>query len=212
MPTPLDEYRARTQRWRIQHTQSEQRSRQLGNARLATGLAAVVIAALAIGAGLLSPWWLLLPLVVFVVLAVLHDRADKQRDAALRGAAYYDRGLARMENRWIGKGHQGEAFRDPKHLYADDLDLLGPGSAFELLSTSRTATGDRMLADWLLVPASPEIVRERQAAVTELRERLDLRENIALMGDDIRTAIDDQALKTWGQRPAVNFFPAARWL
>nr|MDP9115144.1 DNA mismatch repair protein MutS [Acidobacteriota bacterium] len=44
------------------------------------------------------------------------------------------------------------------------------------------------------------------------RARLDLRENIALMGDDIRTAIDDQALKTWGQRPAVNFFPAARWL
>ena len=46
--------------------------------------------------------------------------------------------------------HQGEAFRNPKHLYADDLDLLGPASAFELLSTSRTATGDRILAEWLL--------------------------------------------------------------
>ena len=136
MPTPLDEYRARAQRWHTQHTKSEQRSRQLGNARLITGLAAVAIAALAIGAGVLSPWWLLLPLIVFVVLAILHDRADKQRDAALRGTAYYDRALARIENRWIGKGHQGEAFRDPKHLYADDLDLLGPGSAFELLSTS----------------------------------------------------------------------------
>ncbi len=66
MPTPLDEYRARADRWRIEHTKSEQRSRQLGNARLATGLAAVAIAALAIGAGVLSPWWLLLPLAVFV--------------------------------------------------------------------------------------------------------------------------------------------------
>ncbi len=117
-----------------------------------------------------------------------------------------------MENRWIGKGHQGEAFRDPKHLYADDLDLLGPGSAFELLSTSRTATGDRMLAEWLLAPAPPEIVQARQAAVTELRERLDLREDIALMGEDIRTAIDDQAMKTWGESPAVHFFPGARWV
>ncbi|MDP8990086.1 MAG: DNA mismatch repair protein MutS [Acidobacteriota bacterium] len=212
MPTPLDEYRARAERWRTQHTKSEQRSRQLGNARLATGLAAVAIAALAIGAGILSPWWLLLPLIVFVVLAVLHDSADKQRDAALRGTAYYDRALARIENRWVGKGHQGEAFRDPKHLYADDLDLLGPASAFELLSTSRTATGDRMLAEWLLAPAAPEVVKARQAAVTELRERLDLREDIALMGEDIRTAIDDQALKTWGQRPAVRFFPGARWI
>lgn len=212
MPTPLDEYRAHAERWRTQHTKSEQRSRQLGNARLFTGLAAVVIAALAIGAGVLSPWWLLLPLIVFVVLAILHDRADKQRDTALRGTAYYDRALTRMENRWLGKGHQGEAFRDPKHLYADDLDLLGPGSAFELLSTSRTATGDRMLAEWLLAPAPPEIVQARQAAVTELRERLDLREDIALMGEDIRTAIDDQAMKTWGERPAVHFFPAARWI
>jgi len=209
---PLEEYRARAKRWRTQHTKSEHRSRQLGNARLATGLAAVAIAALAIGAGVLSPWWLLLPLFVFVVLAILHDRADKQRDVALRGAAYYERALARMENRWLGKGHQGEVFRDPKHLYADDLDLLGPGSAFELLSTSRTATGDRMLAEWLLAPAPPEIVKARQDAVAELRERLDLREDIALMGEDIRTAIDDQAMKTWGERPAVLFFPGARWV
>lgn len=212
MPTPLDEYRARAERWRIQHTKSELRSRQLGNARLVTGLAAVAIAALAIGAGVISPWWLLLPLIFFVVLAILHDRADKQRDAALRGTAYYDRALARIENRWVGKGHQGDAFRDPKHLYADDLDLLGPGSAFELLSTSRTATGDRMLAEWLLAPAPPEIVKARQAAVTELRDRLDLREDIALMGEDIRTAIDDQAMKTWGLSPAVHFFSAARWV
>jgi len=38
-----------------------------------------------------------------------------------------------------------------QHLLLDDLDLLGP--AFQrssLLSTSRTATGDRILAQWLL--------------------------------------------------------------
>jgi hypothetical protein len=209
---PLEEYRARAERWRTELAGSAVRSRQLGNARLVTGLAAVAIAGLAIGAGALSPWWLLVPLVVFVVLAILHDRADKRHDAALRGTAYYERALARMENRWVGKGHQGEAFRDPKHLYADDLDLLGPGSAFELLSTSRTATGDRMLAEWLLAPSAPEIVTARQAAVAELRGRLDLREDIALMGEDIRTAIDDQAMKTWGVGPGVRFFPGARWV
>jgi ABC-type multidrug transport system fused ATPase/permease subunit len=209
---PLEEYRSRLERWQTEHAASDRRSRQLGNARLATGIAAVVIAALVIGAGVLSPWWLLLPLAAFVVLAILHDRVDKRRDAALRGSAYYNRALARMENRWIGRGHQGEAFRDPKHLYADDLDLLGPGSAFELLSTSRTATGDRMLAEWLLAPAAPEVVKARQVAVAELRGRLDLREDIALMGEDIRTAIDDQAMKAWGVLPAVRFFPGARWV
>jgi hypothetical protein len=210
--SPLEEYRSRLERWQTEHAASGIRSRQLGNARLITGLAAVAIAGLAIGAGVISPWWLLVPVVVFVALAILHDRADKRRDTALRGTTYYERALARMENRWVGKGHGGEAFRDPKHLYADDLDLLGPGSAFELLSTSRTATGDRILAEWLLAPSAPEIVMARQAAVAELRGRLDLREDIALMGEDIRTAIDDQAMKTWGERPAVQFFPGARWV
>jgi hypothetical protein len=177
---------------------------------LVTGLAAVAIAALAIGAGVFSPWWLVVPVAGFVVLGILHDRSDKLRDRALRATAYYERALARIENRWPGKGHHGEAFRDPKHLYADDLDLLGPASAFELLSTSRTATGDRILAEWLLAPAEPDIVKARQAAVAELRERLDLREDIALMGEDIRTAIDDQAMRIWGERPAVRFFPGAR--
>jgi len=200
------------ERWQTELTASGVRSRQLGNARLVTGLTAVAIAGLAIGAGVLSPWWLLVPVVVFVVLAVMHDRADKRHDAALRGTAYYERALARMENRWVGMGHQGEAFCDPKHLYADDLDLLGAGSAFELLSTSRTATGDRILAEWLLAPSGPEIVTARQAAVAELRGRLDLREDIALMGEDIRTAIDDQAMKIWGEQPAVRFFPGARWV
>ncbi len=210
--SPLEEYRSRLEHWQTEHAVSGVRSRQLGNARLVTGLAAVVIAGLAIGAGVLSPWWLLVPLVVFVVLAVMHDRADKRRDAALRGTAYYERALARIENRWAGKGRQGEAFRDPKHLYADDLDLLGPGSAFELLSTSRTATGDRILAEWLMAPSAPEIVTARQAAVAELRGRLDLREDIALMGEDIRTAIDDQVMKAWGEQAAVHFFPGARWV
>jgi len=209
---PTDEYRARFERWRIQHVAGEVRSRQLGNARLATGLAAVVLAAAAIGAGWISPWWLLVPLVVFVALAVAHDRVDREREAALRGSAYYERALARVEHRWIGKGRQGEAFRDAQHLYSDDLDVLGPGSLFELLSTSRTATGERVLAGWLLAPAEPAAARARQEAVAELRDRLDLREEIALMGEDVRAAIDDRAMRAWGELPAVSFFAGARWL
>src|SRR5260370_12190716 len=151
----IDEYRARAERWRAEHAASERRSRELGNARLATGLAAVAIAALAIGAGMISRWWLVAPLLVFVALAVVHDRVDKLRETALRGTAYYDRALARGEHRWIGKGHPGAAFRDAAHVYAEDLDLFGAGSIFELLSTSRPATGARLLPGWRLAASAP---------------------------------------------------------
>jgi hypothetical protein len=211
-PSPIGEYRARAAKWQAELSETERSSHRLGNARLATGLAAVAIAGLSIGAGWFSPWWLMAPLLVFIALAVVHDRVDRRRAASSRGSAYYASALGRLAHKWIGAGPRGEEFRDPKHPYADDLDLFGLGSLFELLSTCRTATGERTLAQWLLAPGDPGVVRARQAAVAELKDRLDLREAMALLGEDIRAAIDDRAMKLWGERPAVRFFAGARWM
>ena len=124
-----------------------------------------------------------------------------------RGAVFpiIERALARVENRWAGGGNQGERFRSATHLYADDLDVFGRGSLFELLSTSRTAAGERFLAGWLLAPGDRDDVTARQGAVEELRPRIDLREDIAVMGEEIRAAADDRVLKEWGEQPPVRF-------
>ena len=204
------EYRARLARWKESRERLGRRFRQIGNARLATGVSAVVLAAVSFGPAWISAWWLLAPLAVFVALAIAHDPVDTSLEAASRAVSYYERALARMENRWMGAGSQGERFRDPKHLYADDLDLFGRGSLFELLSTSRTAAGERILAGWLLAPGEREEVLARQGSVAELRPRIDLREQMALMGEEIRSAVDDRGLKEWGERPGVAFFPGAR--
>ncbi len=210
--SPPTEYRARLERWRQSRGQLQQRYRSLGNARLAVAVAGVAIAAASLGGGWISAWWLLSPLIVFVALALAHDRVDRSLKSALRGTAFYERALARCENRWMGLGSPGEAFRDPQHLYAGDLDLFGRGSLFELLSTARTAAGERILAGWLLAPGDLETVQARQAAVAELANQIDLREQIALLGDEVRAAADDHALKRWGELPPVNFFPGARVL
>jgi hypothetical protein len=172
----------------------------------------VAFAAISLGAGRISPWWLLLPIVALIVLVVIHDRVDRALRLAGRGIAYYERALARLDNTWIGAGNQGERFRDPRHVFADDLDLFGRGSLFELLSTARTRMGERVLAGWLLSPGEPKETAERQESVKELRPRVDLREEIALMGDDLRAALDDRRLGAWGTEPAVVFFPGARWV
>jgi len=62
--------------------------------------------------------------------------------------------------------------------YAQDLDLFGKGSLFELLCTARTYIGEDTLARWLLTPAAPDAVHARHDAVNELRPRLDLREDL----------------------------------
>jgi MutS-like protein len=199
-------------RWRSEHARNDVLHRRLGNARLASGLLLIAVAAVSLGAGRISPWWLLLPIVALTVLVVIHDGVDRGLRRAARGIAYYERALARLENRWIGAGNQGERFRDASHVFADDLDLFGRGSLFELLSTARTRMGERVLASWLLTPGEPAEVAARQESVKELRPGVDLREEIALMGDDLRAALDDRRLGEWGTEPPVTFFPGARWL
>jgi hypothetical protein len=207
---PGPEYRARLERHQKAHDHWLQRHRLLGNARVFAGLVALVVAGVSIGGGWISPWWLLVPALAFTALAIALSSIERSLEAASRGVSYYDRALARVENRWAGGGHQGERFRNPQHLYADDLDVFGRGSLFELLSTSRSAAGERFLAGWLLAPGDRADVVARQSAVEELRPRIDLREDIAVMGEEIRAAADDRLLKEWGEKPPVVFFTGAR--
>jgi hypothetical protein len=205
-----EHYHLRLDYWRTEHAHAERRFRALGNLRLLTGVGAVAIAAVALGPGWMSAWWLLAPVMMFAGLAIVHDRVDQRRTGAARGVAYYEHALGRLTHQWIGRGNQGERFRDPKHVYADDLDLFGRGSLFELLSTARTGAGESILAGWLLKLSSREEVLARQDAVRELRSRADLREELALMGEDIRAAVDAKVLAEWGERAPVPFFPGAR--
>jgi hypothetical protein len=49
------------------------------------------------------------------------------------------------------------------------------------------------------------VIRERQAAVAELTPRLDLREEMALLGDDVRAGgdVDRDQLAGWGEAPTA---------
>src|SRR5262249_43801180 len=153
---------------------------------LAVFVAALALAWLAFGSKLISSWWLLAPAVGFVVLVALYDKTTRALGRARRLTAHYQRGLARVEDRWAGAGEQGTRFLDPHHPFSAALDLFGPGSLFELLCLARTRDGEATLAGWLLEPATPEEIRRRQEAVAELRSRLDLREDLAIVGADVR--------------------------
>ena len=125
----------------------------------------------------------------------------RAREAAARAIAFYERGLARIEDRWAGTGETGERFRDPEHLYAQDLDLFGPASLFELLSIARTQAGEETLARWLLAPADTTAILARQQATEDLAPRLDLREALSLAGTDVRASVHTDALVAWAEGP-----------
>jgi hypothetical protein len=173
----------------------------IGNWRLGVFGSGVLIGWLAFKEGLFSPWCLVVPLLVFLILVVQHERVIQTQRRAARAADFYRNGLKRLEDRWAGTGVTGTRFTDPDHLYSGDLDIFGPGSLFELLCTARTRAGEDCLAAWLCASAPPETIRARQAAIAELRSRLDLREELFLLGDEVRSAIDPDALTAWGEAP-----------
>jgi len=205
---PRDEYKRRLEARRSEVARYDARHRLMGDLRLAVALGAAGLAWLALGRGLLSGWWLLAPAAVFTALAVVHDGVLRGCRACQRAVDYYERALARLDHRWMGAGEPGTRYTDPAHPYADDLDLFGPGSLFELLSTARTPMGEDALAAWLRTPAAPATVLARQAAVAELRPRLDLRETLAVLGEDVRSEVHPAALAAWGEGAPV---PWRRW-
>ncbi len=195
-----DEYRARLAARKATRDDLNAADARYANSRLATFGIAVLIAVLAWRTPL-SAWWLAMPIVGFVWLMRRHDLVLRARDGATRAIALYERGLARLEDRWIGTGESGERFRDDRHVYANDLDLFGRGSLFELLSTARTRIGEATLARWLTAPAADGEIRARQQAIAELGPALDLRERLALAGTDVRGAVDTDRLLEWAEMP-----------
>jgi hypothetical protein len=151
--------------------------------------------------GLMSPAWLAIPAAVILVARIIHVRYDNRIQVLEAGVRHYDRGLARMEDRWAGQGRDGREFEDAGHPYAGDLDLFGRGSLYELLCTAQTRTGEKTLASWLLAPGAPAAIRERQAAAKELRDRLDLREDLARLGGDVAKGVKPEDLTAWGAAP-----------
>jgi hypothetical protein len=170
---------------------------QLGNSKLAVIAAGLVFAWMCFARHLFSAYWLLLPVAAYLVLAVVHERTIRTRARAQTAAAFYRTGLARMEDRWSGTGASGDRFRDEKHVYADDLDLFGRGCLFELLSTARLPMGENRLADWLRSPSPTHVIIERQGLIEELRPKLDLRENLAMMGEELRVRLNPESLINW---------------
>src|SRR5205823_12104378 len=79
--------------------------------------------------------------------------------------------LARIEGRWRGTGITSTGFADANHLYANDLDIFGEGSLFDLICTARTRVGQETLAKWLCIPASR---MEIQIGRASCRERVEI--------------------------------------
>jgi hypothetical protein len=197
--SPAEVYSHRLQELFTVQTAQERRERLLGFSKLVV-VACTLVAAIILLRHLAMIEFLLAPVVLFVLLAVLQEKLIRALRLRARAIQFYERGLARLNDRWSGTGETGERFLDPSHAYARDLDLFGKASLFELLCTARTRSGEETLAKWLLAAAPVDEVLARHDAVRDLKDRVSFREELFSVGETVRLGVQPDALAAWGER------------
>ncbi|HEX6545802.1 MAG TPA: hypothetical protein VF023_05815 [Bryobacteraceae bacterium] len=181
----------------------QKRHIRIGNLRLVVFIVAAAVAYFSFGRHAISALWLVALFVAFLALAFIDDAILRKQRLAERCAAYYERGLARINESWQRSENTGSQFATPNHIYAADLDLFSPGGLFQLLSVARTGPGESMLARWLMNAATVQEIEARHRAITELRTLLDFREHMATVGDHPITEKEAGPLWEWGEAPSL---------
>ena len=162
---PLDEYAARKRDREAAVAARERTHIHLGNAKVAIFVAIVVYTFVSLGS--LSSTYYGIAAALFVALAIWHELVMRALARARAAVAYYAAGEDRINDRWMRDEPSGERFRDRDHPYADDLDVFGPRSLFQLLSSCRTPMGEARLAE--LAAASIAAAADPRAAVADRR-------------------------------------------
>jgi hypothetical protein len=105
---PLEQYRERLTSRRQAYTRSLQLDARVSYSRLAAVGVTAACAWLAY-LGLLSWWWIAVPISALIVLLVWHDRVIRGGQALARAIAFYERGIARIEESMGGRYRQNTA-------------------------------------------------------------------------------------------------------
>ncbi len=200
---PKAEYEKRLEKYLKVMGEKDRVHLRVGYAKLGVVAAAVVLLWMVLGKHGVAAYWLIAPMAGYLVVTIWHGLILRAKGRAETAAESYRKGVARIEDRWAGSGQTGERFRDANHVYAEDLDLFGRGCLFELLSTARLPMGEKQLASWLGEGSDVGKIRERQKLVEELRDKLDLREDLAVTGEALRARMNPETLLEWAEGKSI---------
>ena len=122
--------------------------------------------------------WLIFAAVLFIAFIVaigFHDLLGRKLGVSRLLMAVHQQSIARCKRDWSQVIATPYDVEDEFESVDVDLDLFGPESLFALLCTAKTPHGIQELGDWIVYPATPEVIKVRQIAVDELRPMHELR-------------------------------------
>lgn len=163
-----------------------------------------ILASTALLIWLLSSYGVLMSAVIlFVGLAVFlfAVRKDLTNKEAI---SHHERLITINEQELLYLQHQythqkdGSEFYKDEHPYAGDLDIFGRASLYQFINRTHSQQGNQLLADWLLTPATPQVIQERQKAVQELMQQTNWRQELQAHGSSSTITVDtEKKMEEW---------------
>ena len=205
-------YQERAARFTAEASELGARSRLVSNFRgLSFGVFAVSAIAWMTSDSNLWPTLTVLAGTVFGALVVVHSRVIQREDTALRWVQVNRDAIKRCSSTFKELTLDGGEFRNPIHPYADDLDLFGKGSLFQLINAARSQFGLRRTSSYLMNRCRPEEVLARQQAVQELSPLLDFRQELEALALNSAEPLDGQQNASQRAQKVVDPEPLLAW-
>lgn len=139
---------------------------------------------------------LLIGALVFFLLMVKHSKTKFKLRLGESRLKVSEEELQRLSLD-INSLEDGAEFYDQFHPYHEDLDIYGKHSIFQLINRTTTLYGRQTLAKWLNSPADNKTILKRQQAHTELKDKLDLRQNFQAYGLLFTEKTNPKVLLEW---------------
>lgn len=203
--TPQEQYKARVEEFGLQADRLQKKENRLSLARLI-----VFIASIGLFFGfysmnhLLAIALLTIGLVAFGRLVLFYNKTENSKIYArhLETINYLE------EECLQGKFYEypdGSEYIDREHPNSYDLDVFGHASLFQYLNRTTSKPAADKLSEWLRFPADLDEISRRQAAIAELKPRIDWRQQMITLGYlNKKAGSDPQSLLNWVK--SADFF------
>lgn len=152
----------------------------------------------------MSPAWCVAPMLLFAGLALRQEFVIRRRTRAGRAVAFYERGLARLEDRWAGEGEAGARFRSTAPTLMLTISICSAAGGFSNCSLHPGREWERkpwQAGCWIQPPCKPcANVRppSRICATGWIYAKY-----LAVLGEAVGAGVHPEPLQKWAEQAPV---------
>lgn len=190
---PEETYTTRIEQFKLRISQLKRIELLLSIIKLSLAIGFIIVFTLAAFSYSSIHLILLITLAIFFIIsAIIHENYIKKRTFFQTLQSINEEEIRALKHEFPDYD-SGEPFQDPDHAYSSDLDLFGERSVFHYLNRTATGMGCRGLAGWLKsLPSDTDSaqIEERQKAVAELCDKIELRQNVQAHGKIVEDSLE----------------------